>query len=235
MHIDISGISIKIQKKNIKNMHLYVKPPDGHVIVSAPMILDDSAIEMFIKTKLGWIKNQIKKYENQARFSERQYVSGETLYVWGKQYFLTFVEDNKKNSFKIQGDKIILSMRKGSTVKQRENYVREQYRGLLKNEIEGLLPKWEKLTGLKCDSWQTKYMTTHWGTCNQEKKKLWFNLQLAQKPIECLEYVILHELTHLQERNHGDKFIAIMDEYMPHWREIRKELNEHILDYFEKK
>lgn len=180
-----------------------------------------------------WIKKQIEKFQQQPRSAKRQYVSGETMYIWGKQYYLSFVPDAQKNSFEIQGDKVILSMREDSTVKQRENYVREQYRSLLKVEIERLLPKWEQITELHCESWQTKYMVTRWGTCNTEKKKLWFNLQLAQKPIECLEYVILHELIHLRERTHNSTFIAYMDMYMKNWRAVRKELNDSRLDYYD--
>ena len=233
MRIVISGIPIDIQKKNIKNMHLQIKPPDGHVVISAPLSMDDKAIEVYARTNLSWIKKQIEKFQQQPRNAKRQYVSGETMYIWGKQYYLSFVPDAQKNSFEIQGDKVILSMREDSTVKQRENYVREQYRSLLKVEIERLLPKWEQITELHCESWQTKYMVTRWGTCNTEKKKLWFNLQLAQKPIECLEYVILHELIHLRERTHNSTFIAYMDMYMKNWRAVRKELNDSRLDYYD--
>ena len=233
MRIVISGIPIDIQKKNIKNMHLQIKPPDGHVVISAPLSMDDKAIEVYARTNLSWIKKQIEKFQQQPRSAKRQYVSGETMYIWGKQYYLSFVPDAQKNSFEIQGDKVILSMREDSTVKQRENYVREQYRSLLKVEIERLLPKWEQITALHCESWQTKYMVTRWGTCNTEKKKLWFNLQLAQKPIECLEYVILHELIHLRERTHNSTFIAYMDMYMKNWRAVRKELSDSRLDYYD--
>lgn len=233
MRIVISGIPIDIQKKNIKNMHLQVKPPDGHVVISAPSSMDDKVIEVYARTNFSWIKKQIEKFQQQPRSAKRQYVSGETMYIWGKQYYLSFVPDSQKNSFEIQGDKVILSMREDSTVKQRENYVREQYRQFLKVEIERLLPKWEKITELHCESWQTKYMVTRWGTCNTEKKKLWFNLQLVQKPIECLEYVILHELIHLRERTHNSTFIAYMDMYMKNWRAVRKELNDSKLDYYE--
>ncbi len=233
MRIVISGIPIDIQKKNIKNMHLQVKPPDGHVVISAPASMDDKAIEVYARTHLSWVKKQIEKFQQQPRSAKRQYVSGETMYIWGKQYYLTFIPDSQKNNFEIQGDKVLLSMREDSTVRQRENYVREQYRLLLKSEIERLLPKWETITGLKCDSWQTKYMVTRWGTCNTDKKKLWFNLQLAQKPIECLDYVILHELIHLRERTHNSTFIAYMDLYMKDWRAIRKQLNDSKLDYYD--
>ena len=233
MRIVISGIPIDIQKKNIKNMHLQVKPPDGHVVISAPLSVDDKAIEVYARTNLGWIRKQIEKYQQQLRCDKRQYVSGETMYIWGRQYFLSFVSNSQRNSFEIQGDKVILSMRENSTVKQREKYVREQYRMLLKKEIERILPKWERITGLYCDSWQTKYMTTRWGTCNVEKKKIWINLQLVQKPMNCLEYVILHELIHLIERTHNSVFISYMDRYMKDWRTIRKELNDCRLDYYE--
>lgn len=233
MQIIISGIPIDIQKKNIKNMHLYVKPPDGHVIISAPQTMDDKVIEVYARTNLSWIKSQIRQFQNQSRSSKRQYVSGETIYVWGKQYFIQFIPDSKKNNFLLQGDIAYLFMNKESTVKQREAFIREQYRLLLKEEIKRLLPKWERITGLHCESWQTKYMVTRWGTCNVEKKKLWFNLQLAQKPIECLEFVILHELIHFHTRKHDATFIAYMDLYMSNWRDIRNELNDRKLDYYD--
>lgn len=233
MRIVISGIPIDVQKKNIKNMHLQVKPPDGHVVISAPLSVDDKAIEAYARTQLGFIKKSIGKFQDQPRASKRQYVSGETIYIWGKQYFLVFKPDNQKNSFEIQNQNIVLSMSGKSTVKQRDAYVKEEYRKILKEEVEKRLPKWEAQTGLKCDSWQTKYMVTKWGACSTDKRKLWFNLQLAQKPYRCLDYIILHELTHLITRKHDATFIAHMDRYMPNWREIRKELNDSRLDYYE--
>ena len=161
MRIVISGIPIDVQKKNIKNMHLQVKPPDGHVVISAPLSVDDKAIEAYARTQLGFIKRAIAQFQDQPRASKRQYVSGETMYIWGKQYFLVFKPDNQKNSFEIQNQNIVLSMSAKSTVKQRDAYVKEEYRKILKEEIEKRLPKWETQTGLKCDSWQTKYMVTN--------------------------------------------------------------------------
>lgn len=233
MRIVISGISVDVQKKDIKNMHLQVKPPDGHVVISAPKSVDDKAIEAYARLQIGFIKRSIAKFQDQPRASKRQYISGETMYIWGKPYYLIFNSNSQKNGFKIQNQNVVLSMSRKSTAKQRENYVREEYRKLLKIEIEKKLPAWEQRTGLKCDSWQTKYMVTKWGTCNKEKKKLWFNLQLAQKPSRCLDYIILHELTHLITRKHDATFIANMDRFMPNWREIRKELNDSRLDYYE--
>ena len=233
MQIVVSGIPVDVQKKNIKNMHLSVKPPDGHVVLSAPKNMDDKALEIFIRTNLRWVKNQIEEFRNQPRSGKRQYVSGETIYFWGKQYFIKFVPDNKKNSLVLDGDTAILSMSKDSTVKQREKFVREQYREKLKAVIQKLLPKWERMTGLHADSWQTKYMITRWGTCNVKARKLWFNIQLAQKPLICLNFVILHELLHFHTPRHDATFIAYMDKYMPNWRDVRRELNERKLDYYE--
>lgn len=232
MLIEISGIKIEVNKKQIKNLHLSVLPPDGKVRVSAPMHLSDESIEMFIRTKIGWIRKQQEKFNSQARQSEREYVSGETLYLFGQQYFLRVEYSNKGNSLVLQGDTAVLTVRKESTVKQRETFVNEWYRKLLKEKIEIYLPKWENITGLYCDSWQTKYMTTRWGTCNTKTKKIWLNLQLAKKPIECLEYVILHELVHLKIHNHSKDFVAMMDQYMPCWSETRKKLNDLTLDYY---
>ena len=233
MQMEISGIKIEVQKKNIKNLHLVVAPPEGKVRVSAPMHLSDESIAMFVRTKLGWIKKQQEKFKKQPRQTEREYVSGETLYVWGQQYFLRVDYSYKGNSLVLEGNEAILTVRKESTASQREAFVNEWYRALLKEKIETYLPKWEKITGLHCDSWQTKYMTTRWGTCNTNTGKIWLNLQLAKKPIECLEYVILHELTHLKVRNHSKEFVALMDRYMPYWREIKKLLNDLKLDYME--
>ena len=232
MQIEISGIEIDVQKKNIKNLHLAVVPPDGRVRVSAPMHLSDESIAMFVRTKLSWIKKQQDKFEKQPRQCEREYVSGETLYVFGQQYFLRVEYSYKGNSLVLEGNEAILTVRKESTSKQREAFVNEWYRSLLKDKIEIYLPKWEKITGLYCDSWQTKYMTTRWGTCNTNTRKIWLNLQLAKKPIDCLEYVILHELVHLKIRNHNKDFVAMMDRYMPYWGEIRKKLNYSTLDYY---
>ena len=231
MQIEISGIKIEVQKKNIKNLHLVVAPPDGKVRVSAPIQLSDESIAMFVRTKLSWIKKQQEKFAKQPRQCEREYVSGETLYVFGQQYFLRVEYSYKGNSLVLEGNEAILTVRKESTAKQREAFVNEWYRSKLKEKIEIYLPKWERITGLHCDSWQTKYMTTRWGTCNTNTRKIWLNLQLAKKPIECLEYVILHELAHLKVRNHSKDFVAIMDQYMPYWRETKKLLNDLKLDY----
>lgn len=232
MQVVVNGIAVTVSKKAIKNMHLYVKPPDGHVTVSAPLQQSDESIEIFIRTKLGWIRRQQEKFEKQPRQTEREYVSGEALYVWGRQYYLLVNYSNKGNSLVLDGGRAILTVRENSTTEQRARFVNEWYRGILKKEITRILPKCEKITGLHPDQWQVKYMTTHWGSCNVVSRKIWINLQLAKKAPECLEYIILHELTHLIEKSHNENFVAMMDEFIPNWREIRKNLNEQILDYY---
>lgn len=232
MLLIISGIPIEVCKKDIKNLHLYVKPPNGHVTVSAPLTMSDTAIEKFIRTKTSWIKQQIAKFENQPRQSEREYVSGETLFLWGKQYYLQVLYGNKK-SLVISKDRALLTVRKDSTPEQRQTFINEWYRTILKEEIARQLPKWEERIGLKASGWQIKYMTTRWGTCNTKTGKLWLNLQLAKKAPKCLEYIILHELIHLIEKNHNERFVLLMDKYMPMWREVKVTLNGQTLDYME--
>lgn len=229
--MEIAGIPIEVVKKDIKNLHLAVLPPDGAVRVSAPMGLSDESIQLFVRTRLSWIRKQQEVFARQPRQSERQFVSGETLYVWGKQYYLQVEHSNKGNQLVLSGNKAILTVRKESTAEQREAFVNEWYRERLKAEIKRLLPIWEYRTNLYCSTWQTKYMTTKWGTCNTKTGKIWINLQMAKKPLECLEYVILHELTHLKYKNHGSDFIVFMDAHMPYWRETRKLLNDSTLDY----
>jgi hypothetical protein len=191
--------------------------------------MSDDAIERFVRTKTSWLKAQQAIFSGQLRQTKRQYVSGETLYLWGKQYFLQ-VNYGNKNSLELRDNRAILIVRKKSTVRQRDNFVREWYREKLKAEVTRLLPKWEKATGLKCSSWQTKYMTSKWGACNIAERKIWFNLQLAKKPVECLEYIILHELIHIRVKKHNADFTALMVKYMPFWREVKKKLNSQILD-----
>lgn len=232
MEITVSGIPVQVNKKKIKNMHLYVKPPLGKVSVSAPIFVSKQSIENFIRLNLDWVKKQQEKFVGQPRMTERQYVSGETCYIWGKQYFLVF-QDSKKRYFKIDGNNILLGMKTETTVEQRERFVREQYRKILCEQLDRLVPKWEDATGLHCNSYKTKYMTTRWGSCNSESKRIWINLQMIEKPLECLEYVILHELIHLKIANHGKDFASMMDKYMSNWKDVKNILNGRILDSYE--
>jgi len=225
MTLVISGILINISKKSVKEMRLYVKPPDGNVTVSAPLSMSNEAIELFVRSKISWIKKQVERFDKQPRQSKRKYVSGETLYVWGEPYYLQ-IEYGSKNSLALSGDKAIFTVKRNTAAAQREKFIREWYRKQLKNEVERLLPKWEKITGLKCNSWQIKYMTSRWGTCKPKARKICLNLQLAKKPPECLEYIILHELAHILEKYHNERFKSFVGKYMPKWKEIKSILND---------
>lgn len=220
----IEEIEIEVQRKKIKNLHLHVKPPDGRVILTAPYRISNDIIEGFARANLEWIRGCREKYINAPPVPERKYISGEAVYIWGERYTLEVIPA-PQNTFRIIGDRAILAMCPESSVEQRVKFMRGQYRKMLCEEIERLLPEWEERTGLKCEQWRTKYMTTRWGTCNPSAKRIWFSLQLAAHPKICLEYIILHESAHLKVRNHGADFIAIMDRYMPDWREIKKVLN----------
>jgi predicted metal-dependent hydrolase len=229
----IHDIEIEVIKKRIKNLHLYVLPPNGLVRVSAPLPVSDENIRLFVTSKISWIRTQQNKFAKQLRHNEREFVSGETIYIWGKQYFLQVEYSSKANNFLLDGERAILTVRQESTAKQRENYVNEVLRKHLKNEITRLLPVWEQKTGLQCKRWLVKYMKTRWGTFSERTGTMSFNLQLAPKPIECLEYIIVHELGHITHRNHGKGFIAYMDTYLPYWRETKNKLNNLTLDYFD--
>lgn len=163
--------------------------------------------------------------------TERQYISGETYYIWGKQFYLLF-QDSSRNYLKQDGDKIILGMRQSSTSVQRQNYVREEFRKILIKQLDRLVPKWEEITGLYCDSYKTKFMLTRWGTCNAKAKRIWINLQMVEKPLECLEYIILHELVHLKISNHRSDFVEMMTKYMPDWKDRKTLLNKQVLDSY---
>jgi predicted metal-dependent hydrolase len=233
MIITVQGIEIEVLKKQIKNLHLSVLPPNGVVRISVPETVSDESIRLFAVSKISWIKAQQEKFKTQLRHNEREFVSGETLFVWGKQHYLQVEYSNKGNGFEIKGETVILTVRKESTPQQRENYVHEVLRGYLKAEIARLLPIWETKTGFKCRRWQTKYMKTRWGTYSEKTGQISFNLQLAKKPVACLEYIIVHELGHIKYRSHGKTFIEYMDTYLPYWRETKDKLNGLTLDFIE--
>jgi len=212
-------------------MHLSVKPPDGAVRISAPLFISDETIRLFATSKISWIRAQQNKFAQQSRHSEREFVSGETIYVWGKQYYLQVAYSSKANHFALDGEKALLTVRQESTAEQRENYVNDVLRQYLKIEINRLLPIWEQKTGLRCERWIVKYMKTRWGTYSRKTGTMSINLQLAHKPIACLEYIIVHELGHIRHHNHGKGFIAYMDTWLPYWRETKNRLNALTLDY----
>ena len=229
----INDLEVEILRKKNKNMHLYVLPPNGAVRVSVPFNSNDEIIRLFVLTKIGWVKSQIEKYKNQIRQSTREYVTGESHYLWGRRYRLKVIEGSRTKGLSIQSGTLIFVVRNQATTAQRKAVFNEWYRQELKAKIPDLMDLWQKRIGVCVSSWQVKNMRTKWGTCNVAKKRIWLNLQLAKKPVECLEYIIVHELCHLIQNDHSPVFANMMDKYLPGWRATRKQLNDFVMDAFE--
>lgn len=230
-NIKVGEISVSVERKDIKNIHLSVHPPDGQVRLSVPKRTKEDSIRLFLISKLPWIKKQQKKFGNQVRQSPRQYVSGESHYFFGKRYRLNVIEINKKQRVKIKNNSYIdLYVRPNSTVEKREDVMKEWYREELKKVIPDYINKWQKIMDIQLNFWGVKQMKTKWGSCNADRKRIWVNLELAKKNPRCLEYVIVHEMVHLSERKHSDRFKKLMDKYLPNWRAVKRELNEIVYE-----
>ncbi len=217
--IKIAELDVEVVRKNIKNLHLAVYPPEGRVRVAVPKNTSDDNVRMAIISRLSWIKKQQKALAKQSRLSERQFVSGESHFFNGRRYLLEVIERRGKHEVKIKNNnKLLLYVNPGTTTENRSKVIHRWYREYLSQLIPDLLEKWQPTVGRKTRSWGVKKMKTKWGSCNISAKRIWINLELAKKPPECLEYIVVHELVHLQERLHNDRFKAIMDKVMPSWR-----------------
>ena len=224
--ITISGLPVHIVRKPIKNLHLGVYPPKGRVRVAAPLRVSDDAVRLAVIGKLGWIKRQKAKFQAQPRQSEREMVSGESHYFLGQRFRLRVVSHDGTPEVIVRNKSTIeLRVRPGASAVQRERVLQAWYRKELKYLISPLLEKWQTVLGVQVAAWAIKKMKTKWGTCNIEARRIWLNLELAKKPVRCLEYIVVHELAHLIEKHHNDRFLAIMDKHLPQWRLHRQELN----------
>lgn len=218
-------MDVEVVQKNIKNVHLSVYPPKGRIKVSAPEAMSVETIRVFVISKLGWIQKQQKKIRAQDREAPREYINRESHYFYGKRYLLKIIEHPAPPRVEIQHQTIALYIRPGASVKKRQTILHEWYRQQLKNAIPGIILKYEKLMTVEVHEFGVKRMKTRWGTCNTVANRIWLNLELAKKPVECLEYVVVHEMAHLIERSHNSRFVALMDKYIPKWRFCRDELN----------
>ncbi|MBG6186428.1 M48 family metallopeptidase [Flavobacterium sp. CAN_S2] len=224
--LSISTFTIDIVRKDIKNMHLAVYPPNGRIRLSAPEKTDTDMMRLFAISKISWIKKNIKKFVAQPRETPREFISGESHYFQGKRYLLNVIEHKGINKVEIKGTKNInLYIKPNSTKDTKGRILKEWHRTEMKKQIPELITKWESIIGVKSNEWAIKQMRTKWGTCNIEEKRIWLNLELSKKPIICLEYIIVHELVHLLERNHNEKFVSYINQFMPKWRIHRDELN----------
>jgi hypothetical protein len=228
--ITIRDIPIQIIRKSIKNLHIGVYPPEGRVRVAAPVHLTEDNIRLAIISRLSWIKKQQAKFAAQPRQAKREMVSGETHYIFGQSYRLEVISRPGKHEIKLLNNNIMqLFVNPGTSPQNRALVLTQWYREQLQLKITALLDKWQPIIGENIAEFGIKKMKTKWGSCNITQRRIWLNLELAKKPIECLEYVLVHELVHLLERHHNDRFKAYMDKYLPQWRQYRDILNQEPL------
>jgi len=223
--IELGKIKIEVEQKDIKNIHLSVYPPNGVVRISAPNRMDIDTIRVFALNKLKWIKKQQNTFENQERETPRDYLTKESHYFLGKRYLLKVIIHNHPPKVVLKHNTIELFVRPNTSEEKRQEVIEEWYRSELKRITPKLIAKWEKVIGVQSNEFGVKKMRTKWGTCNIKAKRIWLNLELAKKPLECIEFIVVHELVHLLERTHNEVFVSYMNEFMPKWRFYREELN----------
>lgn len=225
MQIQLGEMTVEVKQKDIKNLHLSVYPPTGRVRISAPLRMDLDTIRVFAITKLGWIKNQQKKLREQERETPREYLDRESHYLWGKRYLLAVTESNQPPQVQLQHRTILLQVRPGTEAEKKQELLEAWYRDQLRQAVPSLLTKWEPVIGVQVGKVFVQRMKTKWGSCNAAAKSIRLNNELAKKPRECLEYLVVHEMVHLMEPTHNNHFIALMDQFMPNWQMYREILN----------
>jgi predicted metal-dependent hydrolase len=224
--IQVGGISVLLVRKDIKNLHLGVYPPNGRVRVAAPLRVSDDAVRLAVIGKLGWIGRQRARFQTQPRQSAREMVRGESHYFLGTRYRLGVIHRVGASRVVLRNRATIhLHVQPESSAEQRERVLQRWYRQQLKELIPPMIEKWETIMDVKVAAWGVKKMKTKWGSCNSEDRRIWLNLELAKKPLQCIEYIVVHEMAHLLQRHHNDRFTTLMDELLPSWRFHRDELN----------
>lgn len=223
--LQLGSIAVDVVFKDIKNVHLSVYPPTGRVRISAPSRMSLDTIRVFAISKLAWIRQQQEKLQAQERETPREYLDRESHYVWGKRYLLRMVESEGAPAVELKHSRILLQVRPGTNEKRRQAIVDEWYRLILKQAVPLLIAKWEPLMGVKLKRFFVQRMKTKWGGCNHSARTIRLNTELAKKPRECLEYIVVHELVHLLEPTHNARFIGLIGQFMPNWRFRRGQLN----------
>ena len=232
--IDVRGTPVEIVRKDIKNLHVGVYPPNGRVRVAAPLWFDDNAVRLAVVARFGWIRRQQVEFEQQERQSQREFVTGESHYFEGRRYRLDVITcDDRPGVRLLNNTTMLLRVRPDSNRDGREAILHRWYRDKLRAGLPVLLSKWESIIGEQVTYIGIKKMKTRWGSCNREARRIWLNLELIKKPSVCLEYVLVHEMVHLIERNHNDRFRELMDKFMPQWRSCRDMLNQAPLAHSE--
>lgn len=231
----VGGLTINLERKRIKNLRLGVYPPDGRVRVAAPLQVNDDAVRLFVLSKLAWIMRHKARFTGLVQPSARQYVSGEGHYFQGRRYRLNVIQHQGHPRVTIRDSSIIdMFVKSTADTGYRKRVLTEWHRRHLKEQIPPLIEKWQPIMGVSVAEWGVRQMKTKWGTCSIKARRIWLNLELARKPAHSLEYIVVHEMAHLLERGHGDRFKGLMDQFMPHWRQYRLELNRAPLGWEER-
>ena len=223
--LDLGGISVDVVFKDIKNVHLSVYPPTGRVRISAPTRMKLDTVRVFAIAKLNWIKEHQHKLRKQERETPREYLDRESHYLWGKRYLLKISESDEAPSVEVKGKHLVLRVRPGADEQKKRDLVEEWYRDQVKEAVPAMIAKWEHRMGVKVARVFVQRMKTKWGSCNSRSHSIRLNTDLAKKPLECVEYVVVHEMAHLIVRNHNDRFRSVMDECLPTWRQLQQMLN----------
>lgn len=224
--ITVNNLKIDLVRKNIKNIHLAVYPPTGRIRIAAPLTVNEDTIRLFIISKLNWIKRNQIRIEGQERIPPREFKQRESHYFQGRRYLLNIIESNSPPKVILKNKTYIdLYVKPNTTTEKRNMIMTGWYRAQLKIQTIPLIEKWQKRIGVTVQDWKIKQMKTKWGACNIEKGKIWLNLELSKKPESCLEYIIVHELIHLLERHHNERFNFFISKYLPNWKQLKRELN----------
>lgn len=225
-HLSVRGISVEVIRKTIKNLHLGVYPPHGRVRVAIPLHLDDEAVRLAIVSRLGWIRRKKAEFQQQERQSRRESVNGESHYFAGRRYRLDVRQESGRPAVRLLNNRTMaLRIPPDADWHTREALLDRWYRRQLREQLPGLVATWEPNVGVQVNEVRIKKMKTLWGSCNIDARRIWLNLELAKKPVSCLAYILVHEMVHLIERRHNDRFYELMSQVMPQWQLHRDELN----------
>ena len=224
--IQVGEVPITVTLKDVRNVHLSVHPPDGRVTLVAPVSTRLDVARAYAISKLGWIRDRQQQFLNQVRETPRQFIGRESHYLWGRRYLLSVVYKDIKPSVTLDHKRITIVVRPGSDASKRAEVFHEWHKSLLHEVVPPLIQKWQTKMGVEVAEYFLQRMKTKWGSCNHQARHIRLNTELVKKPKDLLEYVVVHELAHLLEPTHSDRFVAILDRHYPTWREARAELNE---------
>jgi predicted metal-dependent hydrolase len=223
--LDLGSLRVEVRRKAIKHVHLSVLPPSGKVRLAAPVHTPLETLRLFAIAKLAWVRGEQRRLRSQEREPPREYLGKESHYVWGKRYLLDLQEAEARPEVQLKPRRLLMRVRPGTGTAQRSALMEAWYRQQLRDAIAELLPQWEQRLGVRSQKLFVQRMRTKWGSCTPASAYIRLNTELAKKPLECLEYILVHELVHLLEPSHNQRFVALMDKHLPRWRELQQRLN----------